>query len=548
MADKKKNYNQENALRLGFITVLAMVALVIAMGFNLDLNVAGTASKNSNTICSDSDGGQREFFVGTVGVYNGDTYKLLKSYPDTCAADGKTLTEYICNEQKTDRKSVTITCPGECSGGECKCYDSDGGRNLYVKGTTIWRGGTYVDRCYDTNRVYEFRCDNNIMYGSYDECTYPDYCSNGVCVKPVCGNGIVERGEDCDGSNLLGNDCTRLGFFGGTLACTRDCKYDTSRCINQVCGDGIINQMNEQCDGNDFGSLTCELLGFLGGTLACKGDCILDTSRCNVCSDSDGGLNYEARGTVRNIEGNTKTDTCGVAGFNPTDLCGDPMGSFDSTCAANALVEHYCGGNTALDLIKVNGVFSLGRTDCSYDSYPLDGYVYVSCGTSGTQKAPIGADGSFTLIAPWDGTIYQFYLVSLGTANSDIRSARPIMTYKNIQCRKGCSDGACQSDKICGDGIINQINEQCDGNDFGSLTCESLGFTGGTLACDAATCTYNTDRCIQSPNYCGNILIEPGEECDGTNLGGRTCTYFGNFTAGTLACTDMCTFDFTNCY
>lgn len=46
----------------------------------------------------------------------------------------------------------------------------------------------------------------------------------------------------------------------------------------------------------------------------------------------------------------------------------------------------------------------------------------------------------------------------------------------------------------CGDGAIDVPGEQCDGNDLGGATCTSLGFAGGILACDGS-CTFDTASC-----------------------------------------------------
>src|SRR3989344_4863631 len=64
-------------------------------------------------------------------------------------------------------------------------------------------------------------------------------CNPGFIIKgdiaPVCGNGIKETGEQCDGSSGVGNN----------QQCTNDCKL-----INlPFCGDGVKNQPSEQCDG-----------------------------------------------------------------------------------------------------------------------------------------------------------------------------------------------------------------------------------------------------------------------------------------------------------
>lgn len=55
-----------------------------------------------------------------------------------------------------------------------------------------------------------------------------------------------------------------------------------------VCGNGIV-EFNEQCDGTDFGGATCESLGFSGGTLGCTPSCTYDTSNCTIGGGGGGG-------------------------------------------------------------------------------------------------------------------------------------------------------------------------------------------------------------------------------------------------------------------
>lgn len=52
----------------------------------------------------------------------------------------------------------------------------------------------------------------------------------------------------------------------------------------------------------------------------------------------------------------------------------------------------------------------------------------------------------------------------------------------------------------CGDGSVNAVGEQCDGADLGGATCTSLGFPGGTLACTPA-CGFDTTGCDASRIY-----------------------------------------------
>ncbi|MGD2116382.1 MAG: hypothetical protein PVG07_15110, partial [Acidobacteriota bacterium] len=54
--------------------------------------------------------------------------------------------------------------------------------------------------------------------------------------EPVCGNGVIEAGEVCDGANLGGETCQSQGFTGGTLACNASCTgFDTSGCTTGTC-------------------------------------------------------------------------------------------------------------------------------------------------------------------------------------------------------------------------------------------------------------------------------------------------------------------------
>jgi len=65
-----------------------------------------------------------------------------------------------------------------------------------------------------------------------------------VCeAQPVCGDGSVGAGEQCDVGNLNGKTCKTQGFAGGTLACGTGCRFDTSGCYAQRFvdnGDGTI--------------------------------------------------------------------------------------------------------------------------------------------------------------------------------------------------------------------------------------------------------------------------------------------------------------------
>lgn len=50
----------------------------------------------------------------------------------------------------------------------------------------------------------------------------------------VCGNGIKEGGEQCDGGDFGGKQCSDLGFDAGTMGCSASCDYNTSSCTTSA--------------------------------------------------------------------------------------------------------------------------------------------------------------------------------------------------------------------------------------------------------------------------------------------------------------------------
>jgi|GEM_PF-2065914 len=67
----------------------------------------------------------------------------------------------------------------------------------------------------------------------------------------VCGDGVVEAGEDCDGAELDGADCVTVGFEAGELACA-GCAFDPSGCSGtERCYDGRDNDGDGDADCAD---------------------------------------------------------------------------------------------------------------------------------------------------------------------------------------------------------------------------------------------------------------------------------------------------------
>ncbi len=116
-----------------------------------------------------------------------------------------------------------------------------------------------------------------------------------------------------------------------------------------------------------------------------------------------------------------------------------------------------------------------------------------------------------------------------------------------LACTASCTldVSGCSGPPRCGDGIVNLPSEACDGADLAGRTCESLGLGPGTLAC-SASCKFDTLGCSAPPRCGDGVINQATEVCDGADLGGHTCTDAG-FLSGTLSCNADCTLNAGGC-
>ncbi|MBU1244841.1 DUF4215 domain-containing protein [Myxococcota bacterium] len=171
-------------------------------------------------------------------------------------------------------------------------------------------------------------------------------CDDKAKIISSCGDNFLDPGEACDGTALPVTECTELGFYvqNGTISCRSDCTIDTSVC-SLFCGDDVIQGgEGEQCEGTNLNGNDCTTQGYSSGSLSCDAvTCRFDTTGC---------VSQCGNGILETVEG------CDDGQLSPGDGCsalcqvepgweceGSPS-ICDPTCGDDLLVEgEVCDGS-----------------------------------------------------------------------------------------------------------------------------------------------------------------------------------------------------------
>lgn len=324
-----------------------------------------------------------------------------------------------------------------------------------------------------------------------------------------CGNGIVNPGEDCDGTDLGTATCESVVQRGGTLACNADCTFDVSDCDEYMCGNGIA-EPGEECDGADLGGATCASVGFSGGTVACGTNCRLDLAGC--CNDFCAAANTSA------CVGDT-IETCtmmenGCLGLEVVDcaiednVCDDSSGTATCTCVDGCMAEGVgrCIGDVAQTCeMQANGCLAFETV--------------VDCGTTG-QTCVIGPQGvTCTAVASGEDCfdLYTIHpgqnLVAWNAMNVDYMTALP----------------SCGTGTLTGPDIVLAYTATIDGVASYSIAKEA-GMRHVTVVSDASCGTVIQQREV-------SCVLDTDSEAmaDAFEVSAGTTYYFyiRDFTTGT---------------
>ncbi len=469
----------------------------------------------------------------------------------------------------------TCGCGGVCGGGYC----SNSGQNCPAN--TVCDGTNCVDpcggvctateqcivdptpRCLDFNscnndntRNYPEQCDGtdlgglNCFYLGFDggdlECDSGcKFNTNGCNVRPnQCNNNsVIDPGEACDKQTLPSfTDCTNLGFFGGTLACTSACTFDVSGCTLPPfagplgCGNNRRDPMPglgmgfEACDGSDLAGVNnCEALDFVlgSGVATCTSDCRSDLSGCAVKPCGDGRLTRFPYGDG----GDFYAEECDGPVFIEGVTCerfGRPGGTL--SCTASCTID--TSACTALPATCKNGTKDT-------DTFETD----IDCG--GINCAPCNEDQSCANDTDCLSGVCAGLVCAPANCTDNVRNGRegdidcgldcPALCAKDASCSADydcdpssaplcvnakcalitCTDNSmCPLDALCDIPKNMCINKNAPPPPTGQVTCPP-----GDFVCAAnSTCLVGTLRCNGGPPDCGDNSDEFNctGSCNGT--------------------------------
>ncbi len=248
----------------------------------------------------------------------------------------------------------------------------------------------------------------------------------GSTTGAMCGDGVAEEDEACDGDDLAGEDCVSQGFGAGELACADDCTFDTSAC--DPCGNDMIDG-KEVCDGADLGGEDCITQGFSGGELGCAADCsALDTNACVAPStfllterNSENIWEWDPQtGTETLYHSTTANDAdCNAAEGSDSawiaEHFSDHFGPFIPGSGMGTLMQYpvlyaYPKHVTVFD----DQVVVMSRNDATIHWYDFTGVEQGSLATGNVTGQGMATNGTELWASFWNGATSEFVRYDAG--------------------------------------------------------------------------------------------------------------------------------------
>ncbi len=364
------------------------------------------------------------------------------------------------------------------------------------------------------------------------------------CQAAVCGNGIIEAGEQCDDGNTASGDC-----------CSATCRFEAA---GSLCPDGLFCNGEETCDGQgacqagapvDCGDGvnctvdSCDEANDVCANTPDNANCPDDGLFCTGQEMCDPALDCVSTGDPcpAGTVCNETTDicepvaACGNGVVDPGEQCDDGNTLNGDCCSSTCQFEP--AGSSCADALFCNGAETCdGAGSCAAVSAcppSVDGCVIRnnSCDEANDVCVDLANDALCN-----DG------LFCNGAETCDIvtglcQAGTPVDCSDGVNCTVDSCD---EANDVCAntpdnancpdDGLFCTGQEICDP----VQDCTSTGDP-----CPAGTvCNETTDICEPSA-ACGNGVVDAGEQCDdGNTLDGDCCSSTCVFEPAGSTCAD----------
>jgi hypothetical protein len=513
----------------------------------------------ANSDCNDYNACTTDLCIGTCSnpsINNCCTDASDCSGEDVCSYNQCVAPTGYCDDGDCNNGENCDTCPEDCGSCSVPCGDDycDAG------------AGETCDNCEADCGACDYcgngHCDNGENCATCNTdcgCDGDEQCSSGSCIK-LCGNSLINSGEDCDGGNLGGETCTSVlgSEYTGDLGCS-GCLFDTSGCylackLNSASwsktmaleGEQVkLNIDGQNCDEQTISFVIMEKDGFLNGDDRVEKDPVSiiygSPSRYGIWSvewqdDAEFGQSnppeYYFTATAE-----------GGATITSSKTDGDMLNTYkeDVEClginyCANYLSEAECqvdlcnvGTDSAPSSVSCGGTFNpetgcYDYTDCgcTWDSNAK------SCGANWQSDSACGICGNHVKDTGEecdDGNLID------GDGCSSICQYEPGIPSPCTEGLTLCSDGTCSLNcDVTDEGVAEcDYDGKCDTGE--GCTCQDCNSEQDTckngLICniiDSACCSSENDNECNpycafvdpdcAPSRCGNGFKELGEECD----------------------------------
>jgi hypothetical protein len=332
--------------------------------------------------------------------------------------------------------------------------------------------------------------------------------SSSTGVDPwLCGNGVLDKGESCDGAELGGKDCSSFGLGAGDLACNQFCAFFLAGCGKlEICDDGVDNDLDGQIDCEDA-------------------ECVAAATCADSCTPAKGlGLPDTVMGTTRGRPAVHKA-SCAPAGGN------EAMYQLTTLTAGKLLIDLSASGGSTFSLSV--------RAECGDDASE------IACSAGGfeqTLAVPVVAGKTYFIMVDTVSLVAGGFKLQLVPWQPE--TACDNLIDDDDDGFLDCDDPTgCQGSLACtpGAGAVGvpcAASTECAAN-HGDPVCLPLnkGFPGGYCSefCDLAAPDCAGDAVCAQLGLSANGVCLDGCAADGDCRPGYVCKDLGNAEKACLA-------------